>query len=113
MEASINKMQVTYIGDVYFTSSFRKVLEDHMTFLRTHEKTQMKIVQPLDLQKYRFDLTGLLNNMQIPLHMHWIIARMNNLTSLTDVPEELSYLLIPDSEVVDGIRQIHANTTTS
>ncbi len=113
MEASINKMLVTYSSDIYFTSGFRKVLEDHMTFLRTHEKTQMKVVQPIDLQKYRFDLTGLLNSMQIPLHMHWVIARVNNITSLTDVPEDISYLLIPEYQLIETIKQVYANQSSS
>jgi len=109
MEATVNKMISSYITDTYFDSDFRNVLEDHMTFLRNHPETAIVSIKPIDLVKYAFDLTGLLNNLNIPINLHWVVARMNGMYSLTEVKEDMYQILVPSSKVIENLRQVFVN----
>lgn len=93
--------------DTYYTSTFRNVLEDHMTYLRTHAKTQNLPINPSAAYKYESDLFGLLQHLSIPAHLHWLVMRMNDMTTPTQSTSALSKLIIPDLALVDRIRATH------
>lgn len=96
---------------VYYTAAFRNVLEDHMTYLRGHTSTQSLDVPPILLDRFEFDLPGLLNQFRIPAYMHWVVMRMNSLVSLTDVPRDLKSILVPDGTLVGKLQQVYRTTT--
>lgn len=107
VEASVNRLLVQDDSSTYFDSGFRTVLEDHMTYLRTHADTVAIAVTPMQAYKYEFDMTGLLLELLIPVKMHWTIVRMNHLTSLTQVPADLTQLLIPPEQQLSRIKQAY------
>lgn len=104
-EASINTMLIGDGGLTYYDQSYRNVLEDHMTYLRTHSETIVATVTPMQAYIYEFDITGLLNELGIPLYLHWTVIRMNNLFSLTKVPSDLIQLLIPSEKEINKLKQ--------
>lgn len=91
----------------YFSDEFRRVLEDHMSFLRSDSSTRIVSIEPMNAYRYEFDLFGLLRELGVSQYMHWIVMRLNNLTSPTDVTKSLTQLLIPNAGVIDKIRQSH------
>ena len=107
IEASINSMLIADDSALFYDEKFRMVVEDHMTYLRTHPNTTMVTVTPMQAYKYEFDMIGLLSSLGIPLKLHWVIIRMNHLSSLTHVPKDLTQILIPPDRVFGQIRQTH------
>lgn len=97
--------------DVYYSDSFLTVIEDHMTYLREHPKTTSKLVTPLQVKRYAFDLCGLMNELRIPPHLHFTVMRMNKLHSFTDVSENLNSLLVPDENIMSQIANVHNAAT--
>lgn len=97
-------------ADVYYEDGFRSVLEDHMTYLRTHSETQVMAVDPMQLHVHEFDLTGLLNVLGIPMHLHWVVMRMNRLNTLTEVPQDITRLLVPGANEISMIEQTYSTT---
>jgi len=93
--------------DIFYDDGFRRVLEDHMTYLRSHSTTTIMQVDPIKAYRFEFDLNGLLLDMGIPLRLHWIVMRMNNLKSFQDVPADLTQLKICDPAQIDMLRQSH------
>jgi hypothetical protein len=102
----INDSVAFTVSDIYYDTQFRNVLEDHMTFLREHPKTSIASVKVRDAYKYEGDLSGLLSAMNIEKSMHWVIMRMNNMTSPSDVKSSLKSLYIPKTEIIDRIREV-------
>jgi hypothetical protein len=98
--------------DIYYNPSFMRVLDDHMTYLRQHPKTTTMTVQPIQAARYRFDLRGLFIELAIPAQFHYVVMRMNQLTSFQDVPETLTDLLVPDETVVTTLASVARSTTT-
>lgn len=90
--------------DVYYTVEFRKTIEDHMTYLRTHTDTTILTVEPFIAYKYRGDLYRVLHHYNASAYLHWIIMRMNNWTSPTDFNENVTTLMVPSPTVIERMR---------
>jgi hypothetical protein len=96
--------------DIFYDSSFRSVLEDHLMYLKKHPETTLLSVDSHIAYKFEFDLFSLFNYYNIQPHYHWLVMRMNNFTSPTDGRIDLETLLIPNITVVEHMRQSHAST---
>lgn len=97
-------------SSIYYDEGFRRVLEDHMTYLREHSTTATINLDASVVYKYEFDFFGLLAAYRVPAHLHWVVMRMNKLRCPTEAGLEIDQLLIPDATVVDRIRQSHMTT---
>lgn len=110
LEASINSMLISSDSSTYYSRGFRNVLEDHMTYLRKHPETRVIPVTPMQAHQYEFDMTGLLNELGIPLKMHWVVIRMNHFNSLTEVPADLIQLLLPSENEIIKLKQLYESS---
>jgi hypothetical protein len=96
-------------GDaIHYTSSFRNVIEDHLQWLKQQAGTSVVQVTAMQAHKYEFDAAGLYNELSIPAYMHWVVSRMNGLKSLTEVPAELTQLIVPSSDDISRLASVHA-----
>lgn len=91
----------------YYTPALRAVLEDHMTYLRTHPDTRVVVVSDLDLYRFEGDLYGLYMELGIPPQYHYTVMRMNEIDSPQLVNPEKRNLMVPSYTVVDQIKQAH------
>jgi hypothetical protein len=105
--ATIDGLMIQEGANVYYTDGFRNILEDHMTYLRTHPTTRTLDVTPKQAEKYEYDLIGLLNELEIPMYLHWVVARANSFNSVNEVPSDLVSLLIPDHKEVAKLQQTY------
>lgn len=95
---------------IFYDEGFRSVLEDHLNFLRTHSTTTAVVVTEGEAYKFEADLYGLLAEIKVPRHMHFVTMRINNFTSPLEIRASLSQLLIPDETLVMQIAQTHQTT---
>lgn len=109
--ATIDYLMLSEGANVYYTDGFRNVLEAHMTYLRSHPSTRVLDVTPKQAEKYEYDLIGLLNELQIPVHLHWVVARVNNFNSLNEVPADLVRLLTPDPKEITQLQQTYQTSS--
>lgn len=93
--------------DVYYSPEFRNVLEDHMTYLRTHPENSVVTIAPNIGYKYIGDLAGVLHHYNVPYHLHWVVMRMNNMTSPIDYRDTMLNLDTPSFTVVERLRTTH------
>ncbi|MBB5409356.1 hypothetical protein HDG34_003297 [Paraburkholderia sp. HC6.4b] len=93
---------------VYYTDAFRRVLEDHMGFLRAHPATQLVPVSAQDSDwAFEHDLFGFLQSLGIAPQYHWVAMRMNNYTDPTEFGASASLLLLPPQNVIEQIRSAY------
>tara|TARA_Y100000592_G_scaffold87092_1_gene141242 strand:+ start:1302 stop:1649 length:348 start_codon:yes stop_codon:yes gene_type:complete len=97
---------------IYYSEGLRRVMEDHMTFLRTSNKT--RVITPTDNQLHRFeyDLNGLLIEMGIPRHLLWVHMRVNDFTSPVEVTQDNTELLSPSPEDIERIVNLYRTVNT-
>lgn len=107
---SIDSLMSAQGASIYYDLSFRNVLEDHLTYLKNLESTTVLAIEPIIAYKYKFDLYSLLFHYNIPMHLHWLVMRLNDFLSPTEATSELTSLLIPNSSVIEQIRQSHLST---
>lgn len=108
----IDDLMVQSGASIYYDDGFRNVLEDHMTVLRNDATTRVIDIDAGRAYKYESDLYGLLQLYNVPTHLHWLVMRMNRLTSPMDYPATMYALLIPDPAVIERLRQSHMTTRT-
>lgn len=104
----IDDLMISEGPSSYYTEAFRNVLEDHLSFLKVHARTRVISIDPNLAYKYEFDLFGLLSAQGIPTQLHWLVMRLNDMASPTEVRRDLAYLLIPDATVIQQLQQSHA-----
>lgn len=107
---SVNDLAFDAGASAYYDADFRNVLEDHMGYLRSHASTRTIVVDPGQAYKYEFDLYGYLLSVGVPANLHWVVLRLNKLTTPMDFTMQLSQLLVADAGLVDKIRQSHMST---
>ena len=93
--------------DVYYSAEFRNVLEDHMTYLRSHPENSEVTIAPNIGYKYIGDLAGVLHHYNVPYNLHWIVMRMNHMTSPIDYRDTMLNLDIPSFTAVERLRTTH------
>lgn len=103
----IDNLMPTAGANEYFSSAFRVVLEDHMTYLRTHPTTTAIVFNGQELEKYYGDLAGILSFKGIPSIHHWIVMRMNNMTAMTDLVSTITSVIVPNVQLIDKLRQAY------
>ena len=107
---NINDLSFDAGPSIYYKDDFRAVLEDHMSFLREHKSTSQLYVDANKAYKYEHDLFGFLANASVGAHLHWVIMRMNKMTSPMEFTLGTEVLLIPDVGLIDKIRQSHMSS---
>lgn len=90
--------------DVFYTEEFKKVLEDHIQYLKNHPQTTPLEMTPRDSEKWRWNISGYLTTIVPPQHV-WIIMRINGFISDIDYDGSQMSLLIPPVSALDDIRQ--------
>lgn len=101
----INDLMTDSGAFLYYTQVVRNAIDDHMTILRNGQNNEIINLSPKDVERFQGDLYGLFAAINIPRQYHYCVRRMNELDSPQSVPEDLTYLIIPDYKVVDNIRQ--------
>ncbi len=110
MAAAVDSFMLDPGPEVYYTDAFRNVLEDHLTFLRMHPNTGVILITPAEAYRFEMDLTGLLLTKNIPIYLHWLVARMNFMNTLNENRGDLAQLIIPDPKEVGKILQAFNST---
>lgn len=90
---------------VYYQLGFRKMIEDHLTWLRNHEKTNVINIAAKDALRYHGDFFGLLSFLEIPAKFHWILMRLNGYEGPRQYDHEDMALLIIDDKVMSDLER--------
>jgi len=109
----VDELQAKQGPDVFYTAAFRVVLEDHMTFLRTHPETKSQEIEGFYAAKHKGDFFGLMAHYRVPYELHWVVMRMNNFVSPQDCDETLGGVIIPNVNVVERLRSLHMTQNKS
>lgn len=101
---SINDLSSGTDQSVYYDPDFRNVLEDHITYLKLVQTTTTREIPPGYAARYRGNFYMFLQSQGIQQYMHWVIMRMNDMTSPTQFDESMTTYLIPDVTTLSQIR---------
>lgn len=95
--------------DVYYNSSFRDVLEQHLTFLREHEGARTIEVSTREMEKFKQDLYNFLSLKGVDGYLHWITMRVNGWLSPIEF-EGKDSILVPSKHAVNRIKQLYESS---
>jgi hypothetical protein len=95
----------------FYSNEFRNLIENHLQILKNTSKvTSSTPIDGIKEIKYRGDFNGLLMSIDIPIHLHWVTMRMNDLAGPTDYQGNLDIILIPDVNYIDFLYRRFLNS---
>lgn len=106
------RFPVTEETDIYENVGFRRVVEDHLEWLRNHPENSSLEVTAVIAEKYKGDLAGLLVMNEYHPRYHWTIARINGFACCADNNADLRNLIIPPPGVIDELLENYTTTAS-
>lgn len=106
MVMTIQSKMVRDGGAIYYTAAFRRMLETHMAYLRQQSQSNQVAVEPQLAYKYEADLFGLLHHLKIQPQYHWLVMRLNDMTSPTQMRADRFSLILPDFNEIEKLRAV-------
>jgi hypothetical protein len=103
----IDRLMIEPGAPVFYDQAFRNVLEDHLTLLRSSERTRERSVEPMVAYKFEGDFFGLLAHHGIQPYLHWVIMRLNGMTSPVQASREITSFWMPDPAEISRLRGAH------
>lgn len=97
----------------YDNANFRKVLEDHMTYLRNDPDTKRQDIPPGYAYRFEGNFYGLLTAYNVEFQLHWVVLRMNDMTHESQATRDLRFFIHPDPQKVAAILQVFSTVTSS
>lgn len=96
------------LEEVYFDTDFIKHIESFMTKLRASPNIKIRNeFTPVISYKYEGDYFGLLDYLNIEKKYHYIVLRFNGYTSSSDFKGNDLYVLVPDLNEIENIKNIY------
>lgn len=111
MTMGIVELTVPPGDNTFYTTEWYTVVESHLQWLLQHPSTSILTLDGHDAYKFEGDLTGLLLSLNIHTRLHYVIMRLNNMSSPTGFNSEWTHLAIPNADVVDEMMQFHLTLT--
>lgn len=97
---------------VYFSEKFRSMIEANLTYLRNSGNVYTSPIDPDKAYRYEYNFYGLLREMSVPKHLHWIVMRVNGLTDPAEFQRDTSILWIPDITLIERLKAVFTNLDT-
>lgn len=98
-------------GDaIYYDHGFRQLLESHRLYLTTASGVTWKEIPQGEAWRWRYDFYGLLQYLDIPQYLRWIILRCNDLQNPVDYTGLVTTILLPPVNVIANLAAIYQNS---
>lgn len=98
---------------VFYQAGFRRVIEDHLSNLRNSRGSNTLNIESNMAYAFEFNLYGVLTHYQIPGYLHWIMMRVNGMTSPDEYQASMTSLIHPDTELVEKYRSTYVTESQS
>lgn len=96
---------------VFYTPEWRKLVEDHLQWLRGSGEMDVVIIDDHLAYKYRGDFDGALLELGVPQERHWVALRVNGMTNSTDYTGQAGSIMIPSTETLNRLFQVYRSLT--
>ena len=103
---ALENLMVDYGTNNYHSPEFLAVMEDHLTYLRTHEDTVVLSVSNDEAERWAGDLIGYLLTRNVDARLHYVTMRLSGMSSPTDFGVDITTISVSDPKVVNTIRKI-------
>lgn len=87
---------------IYYHNPFRHFFEDHIDWIKENRVVTHR-VEPMQAHVHRYDLSSLLFDLNIPLHKHWFIMRINDMKYNHEFDEHVGVLWLPEDTVLEEL----------
>lgn len=97
----------------FYAPGFLKIIEDHLTQLRTDSNTTIRQITNVQCVKYQGDFFGLLLDLNISPQYHHAIMRVNNMYSAADFVGDVNQFVMPNLPAIDMLKSLYQTGRTN
>lgn len=101
---NIDILKSNYGNYLFYDADFRIVMESYLTNIAKDPGTQQYDITPDMAFKYNGSLTKLLTVIGVAKDYHWVVMRLNNLSSAVCELSSIKTLTIPSQAVLEHVR---------
>lgn len=95
----------------YYEQGWRDFLESHLFYIRQREDTIPVQIEEYDRYKYEGDFFGLLQTKSVPEEFHWVILRVNDMSSPSELTMDTSMFYFPDLQHIRELMTLYRSQT--
>jgi len=92
---------------MYYEDDFRRVLEDHLFYIRSAADTKVVQIDPGLAWRFEYDFYAFLRYQSVPSHLHWLIMRLTGMYSPDQFTRNKQIYFYPDETLLERIRSNH------
>lgn len=111
MAMSINSKMIRDGAAVYYSPGWMRMIESHMAYLRQQSAGNVVSITPHQAYKYEADLFGLLHVLRVQSEYHWIVMRLNDMTSPNQLTSQHTSLILPDFAQIEKLLNVYQTTS--
>lgn len=90
-------------GDLlFYTTEFRKVLEDHIPYLRTHPSTSRKVMSIGDTERYKWNISAYIATL-VPAEQIWLTMRLSGYLDDLEFDGSNPVILVAGTTAIDDL----------
>lgn len=107
MAASLLQNLVAAPAAYTLEDGYNVFIESMVDYIRNDPSTESKTISPEESYHNRFTLNRFLLRNGVPLEDHRLIMRVNRLWSVHDFGPHVTHLLIPNTLLIDRLKQMY------
>ena len=103
MAMGIEGLVIDYGDDVFYDPDFLNMIDDHYTYLMEDSGTGSVELGNLSSYVNEGDLVAVLGELNVAPKYAYAVARLNKLTSVTDLKDSVTSLIIPNLSIIESL----------
>lgn len=115
---SLAELSIDQIDMMYKSDDFKNIIEQNLEYIKTHSTNAQGFLQTVEVPDSEAsacegDFRKVCAYLNIPIHMSWIVMRVNGLMHFGDYKRDLTQVVIPDYDLIYKLGLNNAVTQTN
>lgn len=103
---SVNNLLTVQDAGIYYSESFKSVIENYLSILATDEYT-LATVEGYVALRNDSNYYGVLSELKVPYDLWWITLRVNGYHDPIEYDQIVRYVKVPNKGYIDKLLQKH------
>ena len=109
-QTSLADLDIDQGDATYHSEDFKCIIEQNLTYIKNYAANvanarNIANLPPAEAAACHGDFRKVAAFLNIPLHMVWVVMRVNNLNGYEDYSKEMLNIILPDFELIYRLKQ--------
>lgn len=110
---ALDSMMIASPDEYTLTDDYKTFVESMVGYLRQQSSSNTVVIPPEVGFLFRFDMTRFLLSKNVPIEDHYLVMRVNGITSSHELDETITSLIVPDQALITRLKNIYRTRLTT